>query len=263
MLPVYRCPIKWRTELRYEGRQRQIGLAYAFISAKNEQVAAFSTCRDYLHDMVFSQIHKKKDCWYEMYKNGEQPIISLTQLRLAVVNTDDPSFGDRVERALRFIHKIEDVLKIKQKARAYEVKNHPRAFGSHKTFLYVGCKDWMLSGPMTSLFTLGTRIGFDAIDDAPYEQTFEEIISGDRPTYTGFDTNITKTAYHGIKRLVAEGFKNVFYTDVRANYPKDVAGTTATHSAFGIAGFAAGAAKQHIDFWYHDGWVEPPYTSYF
>jgi translation elongation factor EF-1beta len=213
--------------------------------------------------MVFSQVHEKEECWYEMYRYAEKPpLISLSQLRLAVVNTDDEGFPDRVERALRFVHKIEAALNIKTCAKAYEVKNHPRAFGEHKVFLYIGHGDWMLSGPMTSLFTLALRIGFDAIDDQPFEATIEAIRSGERATYTGLDTKIVKTASHGIKRLREEGHRKVFYTDPRANYPQSIAGSAATHSAFGIAGFSAGQAKEHIGFWYPKDWTEPPDRDY-
>lgn len=256
-LSVYPRKIQWQDGMNYAGRHRNLGLAFAFISAKCEQVAAFTSCRDYLHDMMFAQVNEWEACAYTDYVVGKSPKISVTQLRIAVVNTNAGAnnFSLCIDRALRFVHKIEDSLGIKNRSKAYMIKNPPNSIAPSDAFLYTADSTWMLSGPMLSLYTLALRVGFGAIENAPFEDTLKGVASGRHRPYDYRDSSIVKTAIPGIERIKQEGVKKIFFTDPRANYPTNARGNT--HSSYGIAGFSSGGPRTCSASWYPKNWTAP------
>lgn len=247
-LAVYPHHVKWLPGVESLSKYRTNGLVFSFLSETHEQVAPFTTCRDYLHDIVFATINKWSRCYYESYETF-MPKPSMSKIRIIVTNTSNSQTPCLTAKALKFINKIEDALSFETKSTLFKVPNCPIAFSDVGVFVYTGDADWMLSPSLISLYALAIRVGFSAIDDEPFDKTIKDIIKGDLQPFFYADRDICDYSYSGIQRLIKEGYRNVFGSNIEKNYPSSACG--ATHSNFGIAEMSKASPKGYVPHWYN------------
>lgn len=256
-IPVYPRNIKWRSELKSYLHTINSGIVFSFLSRNCEQVHTFTSCKDYLHDMVFAQINQWSGSWCN-YTVGNSPEISTRQMRMISTNTSDRALPEKAENALGFLHDMEKKFGVKTLSRLYRAKNPPDCYLPVGAFIFIGDPIWMSCGPMISLYALGIRLGYGTKPGDEVEEVMQAVADRTRDPYSRSDISICQAAIHGVRRLIAEKPKAIFKRDLKDNYPSGNTNGN-THSPFGIAGFSIGSPKQsfNLNSWYPDDWKAP------
>ena len=129
------------------------GLEFSFVSQNYEQCHNFILCKDFLHDVVYSNINNIPiNIFNFSYNPFRDPKICLQELRLLVRNDNDSQFEEKISNSVNFIAEIESVLGMK-KSKIRKCTNN--------TWLIRASKRWLKAPPMISLFVLLMRIGLE------------------------------------------------------------------------------------------------------
>lgn len=223
------------------------GLEYCFISSDNRQCCPFVFCKDFLQDVIQAIYHKKTIKIYGfVYNPKECEPICMNRTKLAIVNSSDNEFNDKIPSLLDFVNQFEKKLKlIRTKAR--KIDNPPPKY-KNGAWLLESSNRWMLSPPMLSMYTLLLRIGFCHKKDNKYTDTLEGILSGKIKPYQREDNEQLEQAKNGIDKILKFGYAKVFFKDPQKNYP-DIA-TSNMHHHTGICSFSNETTKNYVSHWH-------------
>ena len=136
------------------------GLEYCFISKDRQQACAFMLCKDFLQDALMAMHHGSKINIYNFsYDSKKDAPIDLERTRLAIANSRDDKFGEKIPAMMNFIHQIERKLKL-IRSTCQQVENPPSKYAKCGVYVIDASNRWMRSPPMISLFSLLIRVGF-------------------------------------------------------------------------------------------------------
>lgn len=224
------------------------GLEFCFVSKNYEQCHRFVYCKDFLQDAIHGLIYKKPASIYGFtYDSEVNPIIDLEVCRVALANSSDAKFDEKIAACLEFINGIEKDFKLKRTV--FEQCSNPPRPKYKDVFVANSSKMWMLSPPMLSLYTLMLRIGFCHKLGSTYQETLDAIESGKIAPYQKNDTSFYKSCKKTFEQFKSAGFRNVFYKKLEKNYP-ETASVNQMHNSFGIVAFEKESPKTLIPFWF-------------
>ncbi|RLI53440.1 MAG: hypothetical protein DRO87_11630, partial [Candidatus Thorarchaeota archaeon] len=159
--------------VKFSGKKRGLSeiyqtvhLEFAFATKEEEGVykAAhqFVLCRDFLHDVIWSQLNKKPVLIYGFkFAANKDDRIDTDKTKLFIRKPDIANHLERVEKVL---HIFEKRMRIK-KTKIYATQ-------CKTIFLVVGSKSWMSSTQMISLYTLLIRMASN--EDARIQEFLEK-----------------------------------------------------------------------------------------
>jgi hypothetical protein len=175
------------------------------------------------------------------------PPLMLSRTKIALSNASDKNFVSKMDNMVDFINQCEVKLKLK-KSRGILCSNPPKQY-KNGIIVLRGSAKWIEAPPMLSLYTLLIRIGFIHKKGDSYTQTMDALINGSVKPYQKNDTSYLSSAKKSVDRILEEGYRKIFYSDIKRNYPKNVdIGTL--HNSFGIVGFTSKSPKQWVPGWW-------------
>lgn len=225
------------------------GIEMSFLSPDDIQCSPFFHCKDYLQDTILSYIHSSpKEIFGFSYDPAIDPPLSLSETKILIANSKDYFLSSKILPCLEFVNQFEKEAKI-PKTRIFHCKNPPNKYIRCGIWLFKGNSRWMISPPMISLYSLLIRAGLNHTSGDNYWDTIDSIIDGDKIPMQSMDKFRLQESKIGIKRIIELGDKNIFYKDIKDNYPinlklKDV------HNKLGIVAFSKGISKDFIPHWY-------------
>lgn len=204
------------------------GLEFAFVSDNYEQCHNFILCKDFLQDIVYSNINEKTiNIFNFLYSPHKDPKICLKQLRLLVRNHSDKLFEKKLNNSIRFINELETSLRMKHtKLRVCE----------NKTYLIQATRRWMKAPPMISLFVLMLRIGLMHNANKTAKKTLDDMLKNKIKPYQKKDAYLLKNSYLGFERIMKMGDRKIFYRDINKNYPN--LSVDCIHNSTGILSYS-------------------------
>lgn len=242
--------IEWLAKKSNLSQIYSSGLEYCFVSDDNKQVCSFVLCKDYLQDALLATHNDKQARVYGFGYDPKKDLpLCMTQTRLALANSSDNDFMDKIPHLLDFLNQIERKLHLLRTV-VYQVKNPPKKYEKCSVILLHGSNRWMLSPPMISLYTLLIRVGFRHTKDKPFEETIKGVAGGKIAPYQTNDAHYLKSAEQGIDLILKHGYARIFYKEPKRNFPNIDVNTM--HNNFGIVGFAAGSTKGHVKYWHRN-----------
>jgi len=213
------------------------GLEFALVSDKNEQVHQFVLCKDFLHDVIFSCLHNICfDIYKFVYDPDTMPSVCLRKMKLLVTNSSDKKFRNKIKNALEFLNKFEDLLRM-PRSTVRECKNPPSEYERCGVYLFEGNRRWLQAPPMVSLYTLLLRIGFSHVSGYSFWQTVDGLKNKSIKPYQRKDAKWIRVVEPALNKIVRLGDKNIFYKNIRLNYPRNMHMET-IHNHLGILNFA-------------------------
>jgi hypothetical protein len=111
-----------------------------------------------------------------------------------------------------------------------------------------GHRRWIISPPMVSFYTLLVRLGFSHKVGSAATETTRGIMDGSIKAYQPVDRSRLTGSWSGIERIMNEGDRKIFGSDMAKNYPASV-GANAVHG-LGIMGFSSEYTKTVMPNWY-------------
>jgi hypothetical protein len=226
------------------------GLEYAFCTADFKQHLPWVYCKDFLHDAIYSYLHGTKLSIYGYsYDPTSHDAPNLRRMRLLVTNKSDAEFADKVTNSIDFINQVEKAMHIPSISRVFRCPEPPAKYNKCGVYMFSGSGQWLISPPMVSLYTLVARSGFSHVAGTPYTETIDKIIGGQIPGYQTNDMMQLRDAKTGIERLIREGYRKVFSTTMRENYPPNIA-ISNMHNYFGIVSFSKELTKAYAPQWH-------------
>jgi hypothetical protein len=241
--------LEWLEQNNYLSQMYSSGLEFCFVN-DNKQVCQFVTCKDFLQDAIMAMIHKKSVQIYGFaYDQKKDLPIYLKKTQLAIGNSSDNEFRQKIPCILDFLNKIEKKLRLKP-TKATEVSNPKEKYKKGGIFVFDGSAKWQLSPPMLSFYTLAIRIGACHTVGEDYQTTFDKLSKGEVKPYQRDDKNILDRAKKGIDKIFNNGYAKIFYKNLEKNYPNIAVDTMHNHG--GICGFTEQYTKSQIPYWYRD-----------
>lgn len=210
------------------------GLEFAF-ATKNEQCTNFVFCKDFLHDCVWSVLHKKTISPYGFRYDPKLKPIELNRARLLVTNSDDTLMENKIEGCQDFLNQIEKKLRI-FRTKISKCENPPDNYKKSGVYLFRGSGMWLNSPPMISLYSLLIRLGFCHKIGDDFVTTMDNIQNGKTTPYQSNDKMYLIKSREGIDAILNLGYRKFFYKQTVKNYPNTVDMMT-MHNHFGIVGF--------------------------
>lgn len=227
--------IKWLENTNSGSYFNTGSIEFCLVSEKNEQIFAFVGCKDYLQDIVLSFIRNKPGTVASNYNIATSPKIDLKKLRLLVLDTGNKFMKDQLPNSLDIIHQIEKHLKIR-KTKIFEISN-PKPTYKNKVWYYSASRRWISSPVMLSFYTLIVRISFSHEKGIPFKETLEKIIEKKIYPRLLIDQQRVHDGKKGIDRILKFGDKEIFYQNMKRNYPDVGLGTS--HNNLGICGYSS------------------------
>ena len=137
------------------------GLRFSFLSKDGEQCHPWVKCRDYLHDIVKSQVTKKslRDIYGLSFNPKKDPNICLDNIKMVVKNYKPGQKSEKelnvlveiADGAVRLLNHYEGLAKLKQQTTCKIVED--------KYIIFEGPSLWLKSPVLTSMFTFLIRLG--------------------------------------------------------------------------------------------------------
>lgn len=230
-----KAKIKWmQKDSNHISQIYSNGLEFAF-ATKNEQCTDFVFCKDFLHDCVWSVLHKKSISPYGFKYDPSSKPIGLKRAYILVTNGDDTSMESKIEGCQDFLNQIEKKLHL-FRTKISKCENPPDQYSKSGVYLFRGSGMWLNSPPMLSLYSLLIRLGFCHKRGDDYVTTMNNIQSGKTSPYQSNDRSYLTSSREGIDAILNLGYRKFFYKDTAKNYPNAVDMMT-MHNYFGIVGF--------------------------
>jgi hypothetical protein len=227
------------------------GLQYSMFNEKNEQICEFLYCKDFLSDIIWSQVNNKPVSIYGFESDpAKTPKIDFENTRLLLRNRNDVNFMDKIDNVVQFINQVENIMDLRN-SEAFVVSNSGEKNG---VFALVSSARWMRSPTLVSLYTLLLRVGFVHALDSDWKDTVKGIVSGKIEPYQKNDKNYLKDSIKGIERILTVGYKNIFYKQMKFNYPEKK-NISKVHNESGIVAFT-GANNRFCKGWYREELAE-------
>lgn len=201
------------------------GFSYSWVSENNEQVSKFFTCRDHvLKCFLVSYLQKN---WETYYKIGDAKIDSKN-IRILIRDKENDLFESMMPNLLDFLNQFEDKMGV-EKSVIYKVK------ASDNCFLLLGSKEWLLSPPLVSLYTLLLRVGpLHKIGD-DFRTTLAMSSNGKVYSARANDYSFMKQSLNRITSLLEKGYKSFFCLKMEDNYELSEQDLASRYSALGFA----------------------------
>jgi hypothetical protein len=216
------------------------GLEFCFVSDDMRQCHAFVYCKDFLQDVVHGFIHKKRASIYGFsYDPSTQPPLCMNMCRIALTNSSDKDFREKIPNVVDFVNQVAKKLHLKR-TQAFEAIDPPKKYKKCGVFLLDGSSRWMNSPPMVSMYSLFVRCGFSHTKGKDFMETIDGIISGKIPPYQRNDRSQLTGAIKGINNILKVGYRKFFYIDNEKNYPKNTS-VDILHNSGGIQAFSSGS----------------------
>lgn len=235
------------------------GLEFAMLSTKYQQINQLVWCKDFMQDLIWSYLNNQPINVYGFkYDPSSSPSPSLTKLRLLISNYKDLELKHKlIENALPLIHSIEDKMKMTRTV-LEQCKSTPSIYKKSGVWILKSSKRWLKSPPMLSMYTLLVRIGLIHNKKDSMSDTINKIINGEIKTYydkKNRDKEMILKASSGIEKLIKHGDYKIFPSDIKKNYPKELADGTFMsvfniHDRCGIVGFSTGVTRQYFSNWH-------------
>jgi hypothetical protein len=244
--------IEWlKGSTSHIGQVYNSGMEYAFVSDDMKQCHSFIYCKDFLQDAVWGNLHKKKAGIFGFtYDPKGKPPLCDAFTRVAIANSSDKSFKDKIPGMLDFINQLAAKLHIKR-SQVFEVTNPPKKYKSG-AFLIDGSSMWMNAPPLLSMYSLFLRVGCLHKVGNPCMKTIDEIVGYKVSAYQDSDSGQLISAKPIIMKIIKHGYRKFFFIDQIKNFPENInIGTL--HGSGGIVALAgAGTAyggKSMIPYW--------------
>lgn len=242
--------IKWLTKCSTMNQMYSSGLEYCFISKDNKQCCPFVFCKDFLQDALMAALNK---CNISIYGFLYDPIncepIYLEKTKIALGNSSDKNFMEKIPNVLDFINQIERELRL-IRSRVQVVENTPKKYSKSGVVIMESSNRWILSPPMISLYSLLIRVGFAHKKGISYKDTIQGVINKEIPSYQKEDASQLSAAKAGLDKILNNGYAKIFYKDQIRNFPK--ISTSAMHDGMGIVSFSNGHSQNHVKYWHRD-----------
>jgi hypothetical protein len=237
-----------------------IGMQYCFLSDDLRQCHSFVYCKDFLQDARHAFLHKQRAEIYGFSYGPRNKPICTSRTKIAITNTSDPDFGEKMPNMIDFVNQFARLLHLKQ-TEVFQVKSVPRKYERCGVFVTDGSPRWMNSPPLLSMYSLLLRCGCGHRVGDKCFTTIDRIISGKVKSYGGEDDSIQlKDALPGIKKIVKLGYRPFFYIDDAKNYPKDVS-IDDMHDRTGIVAFSVGDSEDVCPYWHRESLYKRLETS--
>ena len=237
------------------------GIEYALVSEDYRQIHQLIWCKDFIQDAIYGHINQKLvEIYGFQYDPKICPPVYMKQLQLMVTNWKDENFASKIfENCQSFLHEIESRLKIK-KTVIEKCCNPPARYRKAGVFLLNGSKRWMHAPPMVSLYTLLIRVGLVHPKGQEALETIDQVKNGILKPYNwqpakDSDSDVIINAYAGIKRILSNGDRRLFYRDIKRNYPaNNYQGVPFSvfqmHDHCGMIGFSTARNKEDFPRWH-------------
>ncbi len=226
------------------------GLEYAFVSGGYAQIHQLVWCKDFMQDVVFGYIHKKRvDIYGFSYDPKSCPPLYLDKTRVMLNSYKDLNFEHKVLVNLQdFLHQVEDRLKMSRTS-FEKVANPPHHYRRTGVFLLNSSKRWMKAAPMVSLYTLLLRTGLLHTPGDDFLETLRKV--REREIHGYFDSerkfgekdcHLLTEGQRGIETILRYGDRKLFFADIKKNYPVRFNGLKTSiytvHDGWGLLGFS-------------------------
>lgn len=226
------------------------GLEYSFISRDWKQCCPFVYCKDFLQDALMAQYHNQNVSihGFNFHPQSNEPLYT-DRLRIALTNSSDDNFADKISHVIDFLHQFERKLKL-IRSQLYPVVNPPKKYKKCGVFVIESSSRWMISPPMLSMYSLLLRVGFTHKQGQKYQDTIKNLIDGKTQPYQKSDHLQIKSAEAGIDKILENGYAKIFYKDNKKNYPN--IGISTMHNYMGIVAFSQGMSRSYCKHWHRD-----------
>lgn len=221
------------------------GMQYALVNDSGKQVHHFVWCKDFLHDLIFGEIHKVPINIYRFtYKSGTDIPPPNKKIKIAVVNLYDKDFESKIENALDFINQIEAEMGFIP-SRVFKSENPTEKYQKSGIFVFEGSKRWLNAPVLLSMYTLLLRVGMTHSVGSPCMETLKGVADGTIKPYQSYDQDYSKKALPGIERIIQNKPGKIFHRTMKHNYPENLDSST-MHHRFGIVTFAEGTNRHRM-----------------
>lgn len=225
------------------------GLEFCFVSDDMRQCHNFVYCKDFLQDVVHGFIHKKKASIYGFsYDPTSQPPICMDMCRIALVNSSDKNFKEKIPHMVDFVNQIAKKLHLRR-TQVFEAIDPPKKYAKCGVFLLDGSSRWMNSPPLISMYSLFVRCGFSHTKGNDFMETINGIVNDKIKPYQSNDKTQLSGALKGIKNILNLGYRKFFYIDNEKNYPESTRVDT-LHNSCGIVAFSGGSSRSVVPYWH-------------
>ena len=225
------------------------GIEYCLLSDKYEQCHQMVWCKDYLHDVMYATINNKPIKIFNFqYNPKKQKIPSIKKTILCIADNKNKDLINEIENCIDLLNKFEHKIKMK-KSKFYLCKNPSDNYKNGSVFVIEGDKRWLASPPMISLYAMLIRIGFCHKKSNSIETTFTKIMTKKIKTYQPRDIYNFKSSINGMKLILDNDDRNIFFKNLKYNYPMEI-DILRIHNYLGISNFSAKFGMDIIDDWY-------------
>ena len=243
--------IKWCDDSLYLREGVKTGIEMSFVSPDNQQCTPFFHCKDYLQDAIFNYIHSsEKEINGFKYNPLVNPPLSMDKTKILFTNSQDFDLSLRIPACLDFLNQFEKEIKT-QKTKVFRCSFPARKYLRSGVWLFEGSCRWMKSPPMISLYALMIRLGMNHKEGTRYWDTIYDVIDCKIQPIQDVDTFRIRQSRLGIERIIDEGDRNIFYRDIKDNYPIDFP-ISAIHNKLGIVSFSQDTSKSLIPYWHRN-----------
>ncbi len=261
--------IKWHPKSDKISQIPKEGIEFAWISEDYQQLHQLVWCKDFLQDVIFGHLNSRET---EIYKFNYNPVVDpkpyMQKTRMIISNWKDHSFGQKVEENLvPFLNAIEKRLKM-QKTTFQKCDKVPPTYKKSGIYLLEGDPRWMIAPPMISMFSLLIRVGMLHQVDETFGSTLRKLRDGKIAPYyptislnnkgvntIDTDRSLLQVTYKSIQRILKEGDRKIFGSDINKNYPKFGKNGESTsvyfiHESCGLKAFAKELTKSQFPQWH-------------
>lgn len=217
----------------------KMGLEYAFVSEDMRQCHPFVLCKDFLQDAMWAMLNGKQASIFGFtYSAKTRPPLCLTRTRLALTNSSDKQFSEKIPNVLDFVNQFCEKLGLR-KSLAVRITNPTKKYVSCGVWLFDGSERWQHAPPMLSMYSLLLRVGFGHVVGKDCITTIDNVINHESSTYAGEDEYQLGEAKDSIDKIVKFGYRKFFYIDNKKNYPENV-DIDSMHDCSGICSMSEG-----------------------
>jgi len=223
------------------------------------QAMTFVHCKDFLHDVVWSTLHKKAVDVHDLKYDGSSNPIYLRKMALAFRNRDfsvkesQKTFHRHLKGCQDFLQQVDRQLGFRP-TKIHRVKHTKGA-----CWLILADRRWMLAPPLLSMYSLLTRVGYYHNPGGDHKYTLEAMKNGELGGCQGEDdydfdsagSNDAKyvgQAWKGIQAILKYG-ADIFHSTMLDNYPV-TSDFENFHDQYGIINFTKAKPKKDMPEWY-------------
>lgn len=189
----------------------------SFIDAEGKQCNFFTSCKDYMHDILNAAINKRD--FSGMYHHCVTPLdLSITRIAVGFGPKTDGS-DEKVLRVINFLHAIERAQGFKRtKLRFGGVYTQPKSpykvEGKYEVWVFEGDRRWMHASPLISFYCMAIRMGFD------YDGSkWNDFLATGKITHSTRDRNYCNESAGFWDKLIGNPVTKVFGRSRKKNYP--------------------------------------------